>query len=81
MTVNKADASGSVSKSTNKSILPTVPGNLHCRFLQQQQIQALKKNSFHESPVLPNKESHMVFFGGWKTFKFAVERPYFDFQP
>ena len=38
-------------------ILAILPAKLCCRFLQQQQIQALKKNASYESQVLLNKES------------------------
>ena len=39
------------------TISAILPAKLHCRFLQQQQIQALKKNGSYESQVLLNKES------------------------
>ena len=41
------------------TILAIVPAKLHCRFLQQQQIQVLKKNGSYESRVLLNKESQL----------------------
>ena len=39
------------------TISAILPAKLYCRFLQQQQIQALKKNGSYESQVLLNKES------------------------
>ena len=41
------------------TILAVLPAKLHCRFLQQQQIQVLKKNGSYESRVLLNKESQL----------------------
>ena len=41
------------------TILAILPAKLHCRFLQQQQIQVLKKNGSYESRVLLNKESQL----------------------
>ena len=41
------------------TIFAILPAKLHCRFLQQQQIQALKKNASYESQVLLNKESQL----------------------
>ena len=41
------------------TILAILPAKLHCHFLQQQQIQALKKNGSYESQVLLNKESQL----------------------
>ena len=38
------------------SILAIVAAKLHCRFVQQQQIKALKKNGSYKSQVLLNKE-------------------------
>ena len=49
-TINKTDVSGSASESKDNSFRVnkgvTSPEKLHCRFLQQQQIQAPKKNGF-----------------------------------
>ena len=36
-----------------------LPVKLHCRFLQQQQIEALRENGSYESQVLVNKESQL----------------------
>ena len=41
------------------TILAILAAKLHCHFLQQQQIQALKKNGSYESQVLLNKESQL----------------------
>ena len=38
------------------SILAIVAAKLYCRFVQQQQIKALKKNGSYKSQVLLNKE-------------------------
>ena len=42
------------------TILAILSTKLHCHFLQQQQLQALKKNASYESQVLLNKESQLV---------------------
>ena len=52
--------------STFLAILPT---KTHCRFLQQQQIQALKKNGSYASQVLLNKESQLELLWWVKNIK------------
>ena len=75
-TVNKTDVSGFVSESRDNSFrvnkgvrLPDInnfghyPSKTPLSFSQQQQqIQALKKNGFHENQVLLNKESQLDLF-------------------
>ena len=68
---NKTNVSGCVSKSKDNSfrvksvtspdmtILAILPAKLHCRFLEQQQIQALKKNDSYKIQVILNKESQL----------------------
>ena len=41
------------------TVFVILPAKFYCRFLQQQQIQALKKNGSYESQVLLNKESQL----------------------
>ena len=40
-------------------ILAVIPAKLHCRFLQQQQIQALKTNDCYKNQVLLDRESQL----------------------
>ena len=40
-------------------ILAIIPAKLHCRFLQQQQIQALKTNDCYKNQVLLDRESQL----------------------
>ena len=41
------------------TILDILPAKLHCHFLQQERIQALKKNGSYKSQVLLNIESQL----------------------
>ena len=52
------------------TILAILPAKLHCRFLQQQQIQALKKSGSYESQVLLNKGSQLELF--WWVKKIEI---------
>ena len=54
------------------TILAILPAKLHCHFLQQQQIQALKKNCSYDSQLFKKelrKNLNWRFFGGGKNIK------------
>ena len=51
------------------TILAILPEKIHCRFLQQQQIQALKKNDSYKSQAILNKESQLELLWWVKNIK------------
>ena len=51
------------------TVLAILPEKIHCRFLQQQQIQALKKNDSYKSQAILNKESQLELLWWVKNIK------------
>ena len=62
------------------TILAILPAKLLCRFLQQRQIQALKKNGSYESQVLLNKESQLELLWWVKNIEIYNGRTLINFQ-
>ena len=90
----KKQVSGSVSESRDNSfrgnkvvrspditVLAILPAKLHCRFLQQQQIQTRMKNTSYKSEVLQNKESQMELFWWVKNIEIYNGRTLIQLSP